>query len=861
MKSILRYLILLILLPVGLSFAQDTILIKVRIVNSADGNEIVNPALKINYVLSENNISPQKHKNQIYYSVVKGAEIKIEVNAPGYYNETGVFDTEYLYDDDVIEIAMNAISSSVLSIQILDEVTNAPVIANLQITHNGLNSMQTTHKDRPELEFSFDREGQYHFEVNAAGYEPKKMTISLSPEKARDHLEISLRKIILSQNITFRDKETNNIIRPPMVVEIINVSDKDKTTIWNASESKFEFTEGDTYNITVEKEGYHTLFTQIKPLNQPLEIELEPKLFAPINVLVSEEGTQEKIDVNINVTDPLGSIETIKSNTLFTPNIEGEHTFYFELKGFGRYELKKASEYKTDQANPVLSFLVLSEVEINLVIQDSITHEAINNPKVLIFKEDNNQVKSEIKQNVITFKKPPFDTFKFRIEAEGYQSKSGQVLSENVSRNTVTVLMSPVEKIEYQEYEFVFIDSRSGETIMKNQLLILDNDNNTVETLYNSSRGTYKTHRVRADKDYIINAKADGYNDLNLRLNKDKKLIELIMSPIGLKELIVSVYDDYTKEMLVLDDPKFELAESKILPYIEKNKEYHISLKENEPAKLSFEQPGYPAFANIITLDDVRNDRIEIFIKKSTYPLGIKVLNDLKTQQKQQAKAIINYLDGTILQNSFDQDKHTFNLESDPDEVLQIEINVPGFRTYKASNNRAKLAMYEIEAMLEPIPEQIPEPIQPVEEEVVREVVPELVSPDPGPVSEPKPSEPMVAEKGRRYRLDGINFEQSKTTMLYGSELKLNELLKFMNDNPNLIIEVIGHTDKVGDERQNQRLSEFRARTVANWLFNHGIDPERIITTGKGSAEPIAPNDTEVTKAQNRRIEIMVIES
>lgn len=70
---------------------------------------------------------------------------------------------------------------------------------------------------------------------------------------------------------------------------------------------------------------------------------------------------------------------------------------------------------------------------------------------------------------------------------------------------------------------------------------------------------------------------------------------------------------------------------------------------------------------------------------------------------------------------------------------------------------------------------------------------------------------------------------------------------------------ISGHTDNVGNEADNLKLSEQRAKAVKGWLFNEGGVPlERMKTAGKGAAEPLADNDTEAGRAQNRRIEFIV---
>ncbi len=72
-------------------------------------------------------------------------------------------------------------------------------------------------------------------------------------------------------------------------------------------------------------------------------------------------------------------------------------------------------------------------------------------------------------------------------------------------------------------------------------------------------------------------------------------------------------------------------------------------------------------------------------------------------------------------------------------------------------------------------------------------------------------------------------------------------------------ISVVGHTDAIGTDEYNQGLSERRARAVADYLERAGVAPERLVVGGAGEARPIAPNETEAGRAENRRVEIAVL--
>jgi outer membrane protein OmpA-like peptidoglycan-associated protein len=73
------------------------------------------------------------------------------------------------------------------------------------------------------------------------------------------------------------------------------------------------------------------------------------------------------------------------------------------------------------------------------------------------------------------------------------------------------------------------------------------------------------------------------------------------------------------------------------------------------------------------------------------------------------------------------------------------------------------------------------------------------------------------------------------------------------------VIEVAGHTDSVGSASYNQQLSERRANSVAAYLSSRGVDRSRMVTIGAGKDHPVASNETEAGRAQNRRVEITIV--
>ncbi len=595
----------LMLVALGLfqvGFAQDSekIRLHVRVINSMDGMEIPNATIQVAYSLTENTIPLKTEKRSRFYEVVKGSDVKVRAEASLYYTEEKRFETEHLYDLDVLEV-------------------------------------------------------------------------KLTPK--------------------------------------------------------------------------------------PTEVVAEVASPAPFFVVVRDIVSGDRIDAQVEVTRPSGGKDRVNSGESYQPTEQGEYSFVFRKDGFGSYSQKQTTKPST-----------------------------------------------EAELLPVTFE---------------------------------------VRSITFTEHEYALIDAHSRQPVLKSQLFILDENKNPVETLFNSSKGTYLTYRINPEKTYTAEIRAEGYEPLTTPLQNTAREMTLELTPADLQKVVLLVTDAYTRDTVSPREVNLLSAAGVSLPVREESGAFSALLSPRQRYRVQLQAEGYPPYDEETGIE---NENMEISLRKATYPLALVIENELTEAQKQEAKAAVNQANGVEVSATFEEGRNAFVLESDPDQILQVTISVPGFRPYTASSNRQQLAQLEMNVRLEPV---VPEPVTEVVEAPVEAPV-NTVN-----VQEPVP---MEAKKGSRYALNGVNFEQSQTTMLPGSETKLQEVLQFMRDNPGVQIEVIGHTDKTGDERQNQRLSEFRARAVANWLFNQGIDSRRIQTSGKGSSEPVATNDTEEGKAQNRRIEVMVIE-
>ena len=108
--------------------------------------------------------------------------------------------------------------------------------------------------------------------------------------------------------------------------------------------------------------------------------------------------------------------------------------------------------------------------------------------------------------------------------------------------------------------------------------------------------------------------------------------------------------------------------------------------------------------------------------------------------------------------------------------------------------------------------------------------------------------------------LQNIQFEYNSSALTDDSQKGIAILTAFLKRNPDIKVELAGHTDNVGGEQYNLKLSSDRAEVVRQALIASGIDEKRLTAKGYGATKPLVPNDSDEHRAQNRRTEMIIIE-
>lgn len=116
-------------------------------------------------------------------------------------------------------------------------------------------------------------------------------------------------------------------------------------------------------------------------------------------------------------------------------------------------------------------------------------------------------------------------------------------------------------------------------------------------------------------------------------------------------------------------------------------------------------------------------------------------------------------------------------------------------------------------------------------------------------------------KKGSKIALRNIFFDSGESTLKSESNSELDRLVQLLKDVPSLVIEISGHTDNVGSETMNAKLSQSRADAVVAYLVGKGIKKERLKSKGYGSSQPVASNSSADGRQQNRRTEFEILEN
>ena len=160
-------------------------------------------------------------------------------------------------------------------------------------------------------------------------------------------------------------------------------------------------------------------------------------------------------------------------------------------------------------------------------------------------------------------------------------------------------------------------------------------------------------------------------------------------------------------------------------------------------------------------------------------------------------------------------------------------------------------AVADCDGALKPVVAPAPAPVAPAP-------APEPAPVAPAPAPAPAPIAPVPSSEKVTYAADAF-FDFNKADLKPEAKTKLDDLVSKTKEINLEVIIAVGHTDSIGGDAYNDKLSVKRAESIKTYLTSKGVEANRVYTEGKGKKQPVADNKTAEGRAKNRRVEIEVV--
>lgn len=267
-----------------------------------------------------------------------------------------------------------------------------------------------------------------------------------------------------------------------------------------------------------------------------------------------------------------------------------------------------------------------------------------------------------------------------------------------------------------------------------------------------------------------------------------------------------------------------------------------IDVETGEPVMAEISYGGLIAEEPIASTITTGKD-IQLIIPENNYDITIKTPGYIPVYKQ------VDIVDELLLED-FD--------EADPIQVARFELRnktVPALREQKLDREtiqeELKQAFDSLESTL----------TQPDEEMIVEELTDEILKDSIVPYKEVNDSIYMIPiREGQVLTLDAVFFDANKSRIRDESYAQLDEMAGFLLDNPNIVVEIGGHTNGLPEHEFCNRLSSDRAEKVALYFYEKGVPRDRVSWKGYGKTEPIADNATLAGRKKNQRVELKIIE-
>jgi outer membrane protein OmpA-like peptidoglycan-associated protein len=853
-KSIFITILLFSFLNVFSKNIGEDIRLSIVVINDTDGEEIKkNTSIKVVYV-ADGRVIPQKTvKGKTFFEFKSGPKIKIIVTANGFYSEEKIVETAEMGDLDTVEMRLKPNASGTFLIKVIDKETKRPVDCTLEVTFFAKSNSFQINQDVPVVQYSFDIDGSYQIKATANNYIDQTKNVDLKKGIGVKDLVIELEKTKQLVDISIMSQSSNI----PVVKGKVTVTLKEK----NLKIYDGEFTngkvsvsgvEGSTYTIFISAEGFNSLTETFKIGKTNPRFGLVAN--STIRIEVFDEASGERIEGELLIKSPQGKVTKMKSSkvseAIFSPTTTGNFTIETNLNGY----INKTGAVNVEDINGGSIFFTvrLKKGSNDYVISvfDGTTKLPIEFAKIRVFTDSNTEVQGRVVKNSKSVRLNPEKKHFFEVIAEGYLDYTQNMTDDKITN----VYLNKPKRDTLDSFYLKIIDSFNKLPVENAKLRVVENTNKVVSVNYDVSNKKFVINKLDTKGIYITEAFAKGYKTLVDTLDMKNLPESITLAPSEFVKYKFITEDAFTKELIN--------AEIKVT-----TEGYGITVDSQNPSSVAnlatvhaymvdVSHPDYKGITKAINRLESAGNEFRYKILKNKYRVNVKFNPALTETEMQSLKGSFSSSSIVAVNNNlaYDEVGKGLFLELSPEITYSLSLEANGFETLKTALQLSQVDNKTLTYTVT-LKRKKEEKIIAKKEEKATEIVKETAV-------KTETVEVKGIVPGKKFPLEGVQFEKSKTIMTPGHESKLQPLVDYLKSNPKSTIEIIGHTDNDGsDQRLNVRLSEFRAKVVGNYLFNKGIATNRIKTGGKGALEPLVPSDTEENRQKNRRIEAFISEN
>ena len=588
--------------------------------------------------------------------------------------------------------------------------------------------------------------------------------------------------------------------------------------------------------LALEKKRLEDERLAAEKLNQEqLELEKAQKLALEKKRLQDERLAAEKLKL-----EQL-ELEKAQKLALEKKRLEDERLAAEKLKQ-EQLELEKAQkqalEKKRLEDERLAEKKRWAESGLTVYLKDFDTNEPLDGKIIVFSKNSKDSTIFDVKAGILKLPLTGNDTWLIKGTAPNYTSAEQTVkieLPKDVSKNfTVELKLGK----EIYKLQLSAIDLEKNTPIAQASFTILDANKKQLAIVKADSKGAGEYILPKKGKYTVLMAAPNYQNDEQV-IEEAKLNTKVTFKPIEIKvkihEFKLYVYDRFTDEELFPEVKSNNKVIGAAPAFIQGPAEtvFDINLSgtniEPENYKLAFVDSLILKVRQDLKAQQLNYEfEFRFYDKKTNKPIPRMDYTVMEVTSKTEVQKFVN---GKNLVFMSPKKNYVFTINNPAYEPIVQKINALEWIKERDFERSIFLVQKKVEAA-------------PVENKPVAVINTKTF----GEIS-----------KGKKITLENIYFDQSSPVLRTESFVQLDELVTVLKENPDLKIEVRGHTDNVGDLFENLKLSKGRCESVVDYLVKKGIASNRLSLIGRGPMEPLAPNDTEANKKRNRRVEFLVL--